>query len=215
MTRNCSPFGRHLLGLFLIASVASTALLAQAPADDRRPMTFLDVQLLKRAGSPTPSPDGAWLLHTISTPDWQEAKRQSDLYLVSLADGVSSARQMTFTDEKNETSPAWSRDGGVFFFLSNRDAPENASGRNQIYSMRPDGGEARRITDAPDGVTDFALSKDGGWLAYRSGRAGARQLFRLPVEGIGEAEAEQLTERPRLPRRASGRSSSTRASRRA
>ena len=81
-------------------------------------MTFLDMQHFRRGGSYTPSSDGRWMLYTVSTPDWEEAERQSDIHLVSLEQGVSSSRQMTFTDDKNETSPAWSRDGGFFVFLS-------------------------------------------------------------------------------------------------
>lgn len=45
-----------------------------------RPMTFLDMQQMNQVGSLTPSPDGKWLLYTLSTPDWKEAKRQTDLY---------------------------------------------------------------------------------------------------------------------------------------
>jgi dipeptidyl aminopeptidase/acylaminoacyl peptidase len=166
---------------------------AQAPeTDGQRPMTFLDMQHFRNAGSPAPSPDGQWLLYTVSTPDWEEARSQSDIYLVSLREGVSSTRQLTFTTEKNESSPAWSRDGRFFAFLSNRDAPSNGN-RNQLYVMRPDGGEARRITDAEEGVSNFAFSKDGRWLVYRSGRSGEQQLYRLPVEGIETAEPEQIT----------------------
>ena len=62
--------------------------LAQAVAAAKRPMTFLDMQQMRQAGSPAPSPDGRWLLYTISTPDWKEAKRQTDVYLVSLQQGV-------------------------------------------------------------------------------------------------------------------------------
>ncbi|MFK8812427.1 hypothetical protein SL626_23640, partial [Escherichia coli] len=87
-------------------------------------MTFLDVQQLRTTGSPAPSPDGKWLLYTISTPDWKEAKRQTDIHVVSLQQGVKSGRQLTFTKEKNETSPQWAMDGSFFAFLSNRDAPE-------------------------------------------------------------------------------------------
>ena len=160
-------------------------------------MTFLDVQHMRSTGSPTPSPDGRWLLYTLTTPDWKQARRQTDIHLVSLQQGVSSSKQMTFTKEKNETSPAWSRDGAFFFFLSNREAPENAATRNQLYLMRPDGGEARRITDAREGVADFALSKDGNWLVYKSGKSGEEQLYRLPIKGIeAAAEAEQLTKHP-------------------
>jgi dipeptidyl aminopeptidase/acylaminoacyl peptidase len=103
---------------------------------------------------------------------------------------------MTFTKEKNETSPQWSRDGSFFVFLSNRDAPASASGQNQLYLMRPDGGEARRITDAREGVSNFALSPDGRWLVYRSGKSGEEQLYRLPIEGIDGAKPEQLTTQP-------------------
>jgi len=171
-----------------------SSLSAQAPSP--RPMTFLDMQQMRSAGSPTPSPDGRWMLYTISTPDWQEAERQTDIYLVSMADGLPSTRPLTFTTKKNETSPAWAADGRTFFFLSNREAPASASGQNQIYMMRVDGGEARRVTDASDGVSDFALSKDRRSLFYRAGRNEGRQVYRLAVAGIETAMPEQLTKQP-------------------
>jgi dipeptidyl aminopeptidase/acylaminoacyl peptidase len=180
--------------LCLFGSVSAQTPPASAP----RPMTFLDMQLMRQAGAPTPSPDGQWMLYTISTPDWQEARRQTDIFLVSIQTGVSSTKQMTFTTDKNETAPAWSRDGRSFLFLSNREAPTAAATQNQIYFMRPDGGEARRITNAKDGVSDFALTKDGAWLVFRAGKPDARQLYRLSTKSfdstVGAAiEPEQLT----------------------
>ncbi len=183
--------GRAALAVGCVLAAASAA--AQGAAEGRRPMTFLDVQQMRTIGAPAPSPDGTWMLYTISTPDWKDASRQTDIHLVSLQQGVASSRQMTFTQEKNETSPAWTRDGRAFAFLSNRDAPENAASRNQIFLMRPDGGEARRITDAKDGVRDFAFSPDGAWLAFRAGKVGEEQLYRLPVSGLGTAGPEPLT----------------------
>jgi len=174
---------------FVLAIGAAPGAAVQA----QRPMTFLDMQLMNQAGAPVPSPDRRWMLYTISTPDWKEARRQTDLFLVSLERGLSSTRQMTFTKEKNETSPQWAPDGTFFLFASNRDAPANASGQNQLYLMRPDGGEARRITDAATGVAEYAFTKDGRWLVYRSGRAGEQQLYRKPVTDLVNAEAEQLT----------------------
>ena len=185
-----------VVGLLILAgSAVPGSISAQTPAETTlRPITFLDMQLMRQAGSATPSPDGRWMLYTVSAPDWQEARRQTDIYLVSMQEGVRSTRQMTFTTEKNETSPAWSRDGRFFLFLSNRDAPSTASSQNQIYTMRPDGGEARRITNAKDGVSDFAMSEDGKWLVYRAGREDARQLYRLAVQGIETAVAASLDE---------------------
>jgi dipeptidyl aminopeptidase/acylaminoacyl peptidase len=180
----------------ILLAAASSTFAPVATAQNPRPMSFLDMQLLKQVGGLTPSPDGQWLLYTLSTPDWKEAKRQTDLHMVSLQQGLSSTRQMTFTKEKNEASPAWASDGRAFFFLSNRDAPESASSRNQIYMMRRDGGEARRVTDAKEGVSNYSLSPDGRWLAYRSGKSGEEQLYRLPLAGIDTAGVETLTRQP-------------------
>ncbi|HVH58137.1 MAG TPA: S9 family peptidase [Vicinamibacterales bacterium] len=158
-------------------------------------MTFLDVQQMRNIASPAPSADGRWMLYTVSAMDWKEARRQTDIYVVSIQQGIASTKQLTFTKEKNETSARWSKDGTWFVFLSNRDAPESASSRNQLYLMRPDGGEARRITDAREGVADFAFSKDGAWIAFKSGKTGEEQLYRLAAKDI-DKPAEQLTKHP-------------------
>jgi dipeptidyl aminopeptidase/acylaminoacyl peptidase len=180
----------------LVASthIAVPSLRAQTSA--QRPMTFLDMQQMRQVGATTPSPDGKWMLYTLSTPDWKEAKRQTDIYVVSLQQGVTSTKQLTFTKEKNETSPRWAHDGSFFVFLSNREAPESAATRNQLYAMRIDGGEARRISDAKDGVSDFAFSEDGRWLAFRAGKSGEEQLYRLPGNVPDTAVAEQITRHP-------------------
>jgi len=158
-------------------------------------MTFLDMQLMNQPGAPTSSPDGRWMLYTLSFPDWKEARRQTDLFLVSVTEGLPSTKRMTFTTEKNESAPTWARDSRSFFFLSNREAPAASATQNQLYWMRPDGGEARRITDAKDGVSDFQVTRDGRSIIYRAGRAETRQLFRIstevPVSGF--PASEQLT----------------------
>ena len=191
---------------YSFVAVAGTAILlgaltapgsqAQAPAGAKRPMTFLDMREFRQAGSPAPSPDGQWMLYTISTPDWNEARSQSDIHLVSLRQGLPSTKQLTYTKEKNETSPRWSRDGSYFLFLSNRDAPAASASQSQLYWMRPDGGEARRITDAKDGVSNFAFSRDGRWLVYRAGKSGEEQLYRVPVGAVLEGKAEPITKQP-------------------
>ena len=192
--------------------LCATALVIVTPVSaqvvgDLEPMTFMDVQRMARGGSWTPSPDGEWMLYTVTTPDWAEAESQSDIHLVSMTEGVTSSRQMTYTDGKNEGSPTWSRDGSFFVFASDRDSDpsrDRATGsdrasdaeeaRDQLYMMRPDGGEAQRITDTDHGVSDFSFSDDGRWLVYRSGESGQEQLYSLPVNGLLTAEAEKLTD---------------------
>ena len=173
-----------------------TAILALTWAGEvsaqQRTFTFMDVQELKRAGSWVPRSDGALMLYTVTTPDWAEANSQSDIHIVSLADGVSSSRRLTFTDDKNETQPTWAPDGSFFVFLSNRDS-EGSEG-SQLYMMRHDGGEAQKVTEAEEGVSGFDFSPDGRWLVYRSGESGQEQLFGISVADLPAGEAGQLTE---------------------
>ena len=88
----------------LAATAAATAVGAQT----QRPMTFLDVQNMRQTATPDLSADGRSMLYSLTTPDWNAARKQSDIYLVSTDRGLSSTRQLTFTKDKNETSPKWS-----------------------------------------------------------------------------------------------------------
>ena len=213
---------RHISAIPAAAAITAalaSALGAQTPADGKRPMTFLDQQNMRQIGAPAPSPDRKALLYTISVPDWNQARRQTDIYVVSMDQGVPSTRQLTYTKDKSEGQPRWAPDGSFFLFSSNRDAPPAGGGAGggepggggggggpgggggggagfQLYMMNPNGGEARKITDAREGVSTFAFSEDGKSLVYRSGKAGEEQLYRMPVAGIDSAKAEQITRHP-------------------
>ena len=180
------PSATYLL-IAILALIGAGEVSAQ-----QQTFTFMDVQELKRAGSWVPRSDGALMLYTVTTPDWVGADSQSDIHIVSLADGVSSSRRLTFTDDKNETQPTWAPDGSFFVFLSNRDS--EGSGGNQLYMMRHDGGEAQKVTEAEEGVSGFDFSPDGRWLVYRSGESGQEQLFGISVGDLPADEAGQLTE---------------------
>src|SRR6476661_2491825 len=108
---------------FALAALAVASLGAQA----QRPMTFLDAQNMRQTAAPDLSSDGKSMLYTLSVPDWNQARRQTDIYLVSTERGLASTRQLTFTKDKNESSPKWSRDENFIAFLSDRDAPAAAA----------------------------------------------------------------------------------------
>jgi dipeptidyl aminopeptidase/acylaminoacyl peptidase len=162
---------------------------SEASTETLRPMTFLDVQHMRSFGGAAPSPDGSLLLHTVTTPNWEEDETQTDIHLVSLTEGVSSSRRLTFS-EANENSPTWGPDGSWFVFRSNRDAPSSSRNQMQLYLMRLDGGEAQKITDASEGVSTFSFSPDGRWLVFRSGRSGEEQLHRFQVADLARSAVD-------------------------
>jgi dipeptidyl aminopeptidase/acylaminoacyl peptidase len=188
-------FRLRLAALTIVSLVALCAVVSQdraAVAQNKRPMAFMDIMEMRQASTPAIAPDGKWALYTLSEPDWKAARSFTDIYLVSLDAGLASTRQMTFSRDKNESSPRWSRDGKYFVFASNREAPQSSANQNQLYLMRPDGGEARKITEAKDGVGAFAFSRDGRWLAFSAGKDDDQQVWILSVAEIETGKPQQL-----------------------
>jgi dipeptidyl aminopeptidase/acylaminoacyl peptidase len=168
-----------MLLLFIFIILASSA---QTPQSQKSPMTFMDVLNLNSIKGGDLSHNKQDFIYEISALDWKENKRFSDLYLASTLGGPS--KQMTFTPKKNETSPKWHPDSSLFAFLSDR------YDKNQIYFMRPDGGEAWQVTDARDGVISFDWNKDGSLLAFLSGKDKDVQAW--TIQGI-DGKPSQLT----------------------
>ncbi len=167
----------------LVALAVGFGVQAQAP----RPMTFMDVMEMRGVGAGQLSPDGSHVVYTVSLPHWKSGKTPTDLFLADATTGV--ARQLTFTPEKNETAPQFDATGRRVAFLSDRE------GSQQLYLMAIDGGEARKVSEAKDGVHAFAFSRDGQWLAFSAGKAEDRQLF------VVDLASETLTPTP-LPKHA-------------
>ena len=166
----------HVLGVGLLVA---TPLAAQ---QGKRTMDVADIFRFHSLQGAELSPDGRWVVYEaqrLEFPDW---KRVSDVFVVS-ADGKTT-RQLTFTEGESESGPSWRPgSGGLIGFTSSREEK-----KRQLYLIRPDGGEARKVTDADDGVSDWDWSRDGSRLAYLAGPEGRRQIWLLPGDGVGKAQ---------------------------
>lgn len=168
--------GRRWAAFCVLLIAAAFAPAAQA--QEKRAMTFMDVMEMRAVGAGSISPDGKWVIYTVSIPQWKVGKNFTEIF-VAASDGLTPPRQMTFTKEKNETQPQWARDSRTFGFLSDRDG---AAGVNQLYLMRRDAGEARKVSDAKDGVNAYAFSRDAKWVAFSAGKAEDRQIWIASLE---------------------------------
>ena len=97
-------------------------------------------------------------------------------------DGSAPARRLTI-GAKVDGSARFSPDGTTIAFLSNRrlfveEEPDRGDAKDredavQVHLLPVDGGEARRLTDLPRGVTQLAWSPDGTTLAILTSSLGA------------------------------------------
>ncbi len=119
------------------------------------PFTARDLHAMDRLSGPAVSPDGAAVVFTVRTTDFEKDRGSTDLWTVP-ADGGKSRRLTTHPGADH--SAAWTPDGESVLFLSSR------SGSSQVWKIRMGGGEAQQVTDLPLDVNGFLQSPSGDRL---------------------------------------------------
>ena len=120
------------------------------------------------------SPDGKLVAYVVTKVDRAQNRRNSSIWMVA-TDGAHAPWQFT-TSLQSTNSPRWSPDGSSLAFLSSRPSEGQtlaSSGsvetpRSQVYLLSMSGGEARRITNLKNGVSNFQWSPDGTRLVVVS-----------------------------------------------
>ena len=133
---------RSFLPLALAFVAALPALAADAPA--KRAITLDDLARIQRVSAPVLSPDGEWILYSVSQIDAKEDKTQSHLWLAKWDGSVHI--QLTYGKE-GAGSPRFSPDGRYISFTSSRPGPAKGS---QVWVMDRRGGEAEQFTAITD-----------------------------------------------------------------
>ena len=119
----------------------------------KRNLTPADIYRVQTTGDAHISPDGKWIIYTLTSIDSATDKRNADVWMTSW-DGNESI-QLTNSPE-GESNPRWSPDGKYISFTSSR-----SGGSNQIYLLNRQGGEAKKITSISGDLSDYAWSPDG------------------------------------------------------
>jgi dipeptidyl aminopeptidase/acylaminoacyl peptidase len=115
---------------------------------------------------PRLSPDGTQVAFVVITNSREDDEPQTTIWVAPF-DGSSPARR--FTSGPKDTAPRWSPDGRHLAFVAKRPSPsgqEVGGGEGQVYLAPLDGGDPRRLTSAPNGVSQPAWSPDGSRIAY-------------------------------------------------
>ena len=146
--------------LAIVLSLVISASPAAQPA--KRVITHADVFTMARTSRPVVSPDGKWIVYTVTEPSYDPSAAVTDLWVVA-PDGKSKPRRLTSTKEA-ESGAVWSPDSKSLAFAAKRGSDQ----AEQIYVMSVDGGEARRITSLASGASGPRWRPDGKALLFES-----------------------------------------------
>jgi len=127
----------------------------------KKPITHESMTMMKRVGAPEISPDGKWVVFSLTEPSYVEKDVVNDLWLVPV-DGSMKPRRLTFS-KGAESGYKWSPDSRLLAFAAKRDEDEVA----QIYIMNiREGGEAFRFSNISMGAGSPQWSPDGKMIMY-------------------------------------------------
>ncbi len=124
-----------------------------------RPLAIDDLFTMKRISEPSLSPDGRWLVFTLTTVDVTRNRNLADIWIIG-TDGKG-LRQLT-NDSAPDHHATWTPDGKWILFESTR------SGSSQIWMMTQQGTDLRQFTALSSGASQPVVSPNGKWVAYIS-----------------------------------------------
>src|SRR5881296_1144155 len=132
-------------------------------AQQRHTITHEDVFLMKRISSPAISPDGRWIVFSVTEPSYTEGDQVSDLWLVP-TDGSAEPRRLTNT-KSGESGVDWSPDSRRIAFSARREGDDAA----RIYVLDlSGGGDAQRVTNLSTGASSPLWRPDGKAILFTS-----------------------------------------------
>ncbi|MBI2192960.1 MAG: S9 family peptidase [Planctomycetes bacterium] len=164
------------------------------PSTRRQPVTLDTLFRPRLFGVPQWSPDGRWLVFSLSEPVSRTGSAGTALWLLS-ADGREKVRltrgQGSEGAPVSDLSPCWSPDGRRVAFVSNR------SGTFQIWVIPPFGGEAAPVTTSNCGCGPLMMdgffagmdwSPDGKHLVFVAQLPERKNASDVRVVGIDPGE---------------------------
>jgi len=146
-----------LVALFLFISVLGAQLVS---AQSRR-IELKDMAKIVSVSDPQISPDGKSIVIVVSRANLEQDRNERELVQIDIPSGIGHA--LTH-ERKTVGSPRWSPGGDRLAFTANEGEGKDA--KPQIFVLPMSGGEARKISDAPNGIEQFAWRPDGKEIAY-------------------------------------------------
>jgi Tol biopolymer transport system component len=144
-----------------IWTVAAALAIALPGAAAMRRIELADFASAVTVSEPAISPDGKSIAFIVAHINLEKDPRDNSLELADIATGT--VRPLTYARKKVST-PRWSPTGDRLAFLAAAGKDEKA--KPQVFVLAMNGGQAKQITDAPEGIEQFAWRPGGKEIAY-------------------------------------------------
>lgn len=145
----------------LLVFALMAGMVTKAQETPKRLIQPNDVNLMKQVRQPKVSPDGQWILYTVSQVDSIKDKNTGKLYMVSW-DGKETVCLTAQTT--NPGAHAWSPDGKYISFLAAAKGDEDKS--RQLFLMDRRGGEPVQLTHFKGDIASYNWSGDGKRIVF-------------------------------------------------
>jgi len=144
----------------------------------QRPVTAQDLLGLQLPGGVAVDPEGRRVALTVAETDFEKSEIRTQVHLAPdpvPPEGHPRATRALTHGLDDATDPAWSPDGRNLGFLTFRPQPheeeeddrrEDGTDKTQVFVLPMDGGEARRLTEAAEGVEAFRWLPDGSGVVF-------------------------------------------------
>ncbi len=149
------------LTIILSAAAFAFTLVPVSVRAQQKTFQVSDTEKLVSVSDPQISPDDKSIAVMVGHINMKEDGTDTEIVLVDIASG---AKRVMTSGHKHASSPRWSPNGDRLAFIAAGGEGKDAT--PQVFVLRMDGGDAKEITDAPDGVEQFAWRPDGAMIAY-------------------------------------------------